>query len=89
MSRRRRSRRGPGVVGRCASPRPGTDNTCQGPQTHHDTHEQNTLREESGGVRLVVSSSRLSNETHEQREPIQLVEDTSREAGVASTVESQ
>ena len=86
MSRRRRSRRGPGVVGRCASPRPGTDNTCQGRQTHHDTHEQNTLRE-SGGVRLVVSSSRLSNEAYEQRELIQLVEDTSREAGVASTVD--
>ena len=46
--------------------------TRQGRQTHHDTHEQNTLRDESGGVRLVVSSSRLSNETHEQRELNQL-----------------
>ena len=61
--------------------------------THHDTHVNRTLcdfgagvvrlceqnmRDEGGReVRLVVSSSRLSNETYEQRELIQLVEDTS------------
>ena len=45
--------------------------TVPGP-TDTSRHEQNTLRDESGGVRLVVSSSRLSNETHEERELNQL-----------------